>query len=144
MPRDRLLEWFWPDLSPERGSRALRTTLHSLRRALEPERPRFDSGSVVRLDAETCHLMLEEGDSFDADEFLQVARASGPESTEAKLQRLQRGDALVRGALMPEWPYAEWAESLRTEVGLEHRRVLAELAEVAPLRRRGAGRGGPL
>jgi DNA-binding SARP family transcriptional activator/class 3 adenylate cyclase len=129
VPRDRLLEWFWPDLSPERGSRALRTTLHSLRRALEPERPRFDSGSVVRLDAETCQLMLEEGDGFDADEFLRIARASGPESTEARLQRLQRGDALVRGALMPEWPYAEWAESLRTEVGLEHRRVLAELAE---------------
>jgi DNA-binding SARP family transcriptional activator len=72
---------------------------------------------------------LEEGDGFDADEFPHVARASGPESAEAGLRRLQRGDALVRGALMPEWPYAEWAEPLRTEISLEHRRVLAELAE---------------
>ena len=45
--RDAVLEWLWPQLPPERGSAALRTTLHQLRRALEPELAQGDRSSLV-------------------------------------------------------------------------------------------------
>jgi len=128
VPRERLLEWFWPGLSPDRGSRAFRTALHALRRALEPERARFDAGSVIRLDADVCRIVLEEDDGFDAEDFLRLARPPGGESATETVARLRSADALVRGALFPEWPYAEWAAELRTDLELAHRRVLAELA----------------
>src|SRR5690606_30745319 len=34
--RETLVEWFWPELPADRGRAALHTTLHDLRRALEP------------------------------------------------------------------------------------------------------------
>ena len=61
VPRDRISEWLWPNLSPPRAARALYTTLHALRRAIEPDRTGPAAGSVVALEGETCALHLGEG-----------------------------------------------------------------------------------
>ena len=71
--RDRLLEHLWPDLAPERGARALDTTLHELRRTLEPARRRGPGGSLVVREGELYRLALGDRDSWDAGEFLELA-----------------------------------------------------------------------
>ena len=61
--------------------------------------------------------------------FSSRARSPASESNDERIARLRRADALVRGPLFPEWPYADWTADLQREVGVQHRRVLAELAE---------------
>ena len=73
--RDRLLEHLWPELPPERGARALDTTLHELRRTLEPLAQPRSGGSLVAREGEVYRLGLGERDSWDAGEFLELARA---------------------------------------------------------------------
>jgi len=127
--REELLEWFWPDLPPERGARALHVTLHALRRALEPELARPAESSLVVVDGEAYRVMLSPGDGWDAGEFLQLARAAGqPAPLEARLSALQAAHAAYTGPLFPEWPYEEWSQARRAQVEHARRAVLESLA----------------
>jgi DNA-binding SARP family transcriptional activator len=127
LPRDRLQEWLWPDLPPDRGARAFRTALHALRRALQPERPPFGGGSVIQVEADVCTLALEPADSVDVHEFLKLAGERPQEDRPQRIARLRAADAHVRGTLFPEWPYADWVAGFRREVEEIHGRVLSEL-----------------
>ena len=95
--RDRLLEHLWPELPAERGSRALDTTLHELRRTLDPlAAPRSGASPIVR-EGEVYRLVLGERDSWDAGEFVRLAGADGGAADEGALERmLARGGALAR------------------------------------------------
>jgi DNA-binding SARP family transcriptional activator len=123
--RDRLLEHLWPELAPERGARALDTTLHELRRTLEPLAPPRSGGSLVVREGEISRLALGERDSVDAEEFLRLAceRAGAPD--EAALARMLRAESLWRGDFLPDFPYEPWCEDARREL----ERVRLELLE---------------
>ena len=127
IPRDRLQEWLWPDLPPDRGARAFRTALHALRRALQPERPPFGAGSVVHVEADVCALALEPGDSIDVHEFIDLAEEPPREGQQQRISRLRAADACVRGSSSPEWPYASWLIDFRREIEETHTKVLSEL-----------------
>jgi DNA-binding SARP family transcriptional activator len=129
VPRDRIFEWLWPNLSPPRAARALYTTLHALRRAIEPDRTGPAAGSVVALEGETCALHLGEGDSFDVREFFFLSESNGGEGDPVRLERLIAADRLVQGEVFPEWTYADWCSELQAKVEHRHHRVLQELAE---------------
>jgi DNA-binding SARP family transcriptional activator len=129
VPRDRIFEWLWPKLSPPRAARALYTTLHALRRAIEPDRTGSAAGSVVALEGETCALRLGEGDSFDVREFFSLSESNGGEGDPVRLERLIAADRLVQGEVFPEWTYADWCSELQAKVEHRHHRVLQELAE---------------
>jgi DNA-binding SARP family transcriptional activator len=125
-----VLEWFWPELPPERALRAFHVTLYELRRALEPDLARGAASSVVVAEAESYRVALAPQDSWDAGHFLALASGALAErDDEAKLRRLQEAEAAHRGVLFPEWPYAPWAEVRRAEVERTHRAVLQQLAE---------------
>ena len=128
--RDRLLEWFWPDLDPERGLRAFGVTLHGLRRALEPQRERGASSSVIVAHGETYAVRLEEHDTWDAAEFERAARdaleasdAGGAEAISALSGALEQ----YGGPLFPEWAYEEWSEPARGRLAETQRQLLAAL-----------------
>ena len=126
--RDAVLEWLWPQLPPERGSAALRTTLHQLRRALEPELAQGDRSSLVVGDGETFRLALDEDDELDVTTFLGLARpATGPPATE--IPRLEAAEVAYRGPFLPEWPYEEWAQTRRGDLEERYRDVLAQLGD---------------
>ena len=128
--RERLLDWLWPDLDLERGLRALHVTLHGLRRALEPELGRGSAGrSVIRSEGESYRLVLRDGDSVDVDDFLGLLTPVPGESDRQALQRLLRAERTYRGALYPEWPYADWAAARRREVEHGYSAVLSALAD---------------
>jgi DNA-binding SARP family transcriptional activator len=128
--REKLLDWFWPALSPERGMRAFHVTLYELRRALEPELERGAASSVIAAEGETYRLALGEDDTYDAADFLALARSpTTVERGEAQVVRLHAAERAYTGTLFPEWPYAAWAEACRADVERVHMMVLQELAE---------------
>jgi DNA-binding SARP family transcriptional activator len=128
--REQLVDWLWPDLDLERGLRALHVTLHGLRRALEPELGRgFAGRSVIRSEGESYRLVLRDGDTIDVDEFLGLVEPLPGESDRQALKRLQKAERTYRGALYPEWPYADWAASRRREVEQAFAAVLGALAD---------------
>ena len=128
--REQLLDWLWPDLDVERGLRALHVTLHSLRRALEPELGRGSAGrSVIRSEGEGYRLILADGDTMDLSGFLDLAEPVPGETARQTLSRLSAAERAYSGPVYPEWPYADWATERRTEVERVFSAVLAELAE---------------
>jgi ATP/maltotriose-dependent transcriptional regulator MalT/DNA-binding SARP family transcriptional activator len=128
--REELLDWFWSGLDAERGLRALHVTLYGLRRALEPELPRGAASSVVFAEGESYRMRLEEGDTWDVADFLELARqAARLEPGEGRLAALRRTEGAYAGPLFPEWPYERWSEARRLEVTEALRTTLALLAE---------------
>jgi DNA-binding SARP family transcriptional activator len=110
--------------------RAFHVTLHGLRRALQPELARDMSRSVVLADGESYRVVLDEGASWDAAEFLALARdPAGAEEPDSRLRRLRAAEAAYAGPLYPEWPYAEWGLPRRSEVERASQTVLEQLAE---------------
>jgi DNA-binding SARP family transcriptional activator len=127
--RDVLLEWLWPALAPRRGAAALRTTLHALRRALEPGVRAREERSVVLNEGDLYGLAPKPGDHIDLHEFLEIVRApTTPEGPAERLATLERAEALYRGPLLPEWPYEEWTLAPRDEAETAFRHLLHRLA----------------
>jgi DNA-binding SARP family transcriptional activator len=113
--REELLEWHWPDLPPDRAVRAFHVTMHSLRRALEPELPRGARPSSVISTGESYRVILDDHARFDADELLALARAAPGGDGRDELARRFALEEAFPGPLFPEWPYASWAEELRRQ-----------------------------
>lgn len=126
--RDLLLEWFWPDLPPDRGLGALYVTLHDLRRALEPGLGRGIPSTLVVVDGEAYRLVLQDEDALDAAHFLGLSRWATMEGRRGALEGLLAAEAAYTGDLLPEWPYEDWATPLRTEVERARTSVLDRLA----------------
>ena len=137
--RDRLLEHLWPELPPERGTRALDTTLHELRRTLEPLAPPRSGGSLVHREGEVYRLALGERDSWDAGDFLRLARAGEGAPDDVALERMLRAEALWRGDFLPDFPYEPWGEDARRELERARLELLERLARtLAEMGRPGA------
>ena len=109
--REELIELLWPGAA-------------AVRRAHGPalvRLPPAQGASTVRRaqvaiesDGETYRLALAEPSCCDALELICERRAApSPGTTVEELESLA---ALVDGPFLPEWPYAEWARGLRTEV----------------------------
>lgn len=126
--RDRLLEHLWPELAPDRGARALDTTLHELRRTLEPLAPPRSGGSLIVREGEIYRLELGGRDSWDAGEFLRLARDGAAAADEAALGQLLRAEALWRGDFLPDFPYEPWCEEARRELEQARLALLERLA----------------
>lgn len=103
--RDQVLDMLWPELDPSAATNNWRSTLHSVRAALEPCRPTGSSaylvfrGGLLRLEAPG-------GLWLDVDAFRAASercrRLGSVDSYEAAL-------ALYPGDLLPEDPYEDWA-----------------------------------
>lgn len=131
VPAERLMEWLWPGANPETTATTLRSTVHALRRVLEPERaPREPSRYVVTrspgyafvpddavwVDLYTFELLLD-----------QAARARHPGH---KRHLLTQALELYRGDLLEEDPYAEWVLLERERLREQYLDALLELAEL--------------
>jgi class 3 adenylate cyclase len=114
--RERLVEWFWPELPLDRGLRAFHVTLYSLRRALEPELARGATSSVVASEGEAYRVELRAGDRWDAADMLDLAARAAREDGPDRLRTLLAAEALYGGPLFPEWTYAQWADECRRAV----------------------------
>jgi len=126
--REQLLEWFWPQASPECGLRCLHTTLYTLRQTLEPTRARGCDSAYVACEGESYRLCLDECDRWDAADILR-AGAPRPPGDAVSLEALERAEAACTGSFLPEWPYAEWTNARRAQIEEAERTLLERLAE---------------
>jgi DNA-binding SARP family transcriptional activator len=128
--RERLLEWFWPEVAPERGLACLHTTLHAVRRGLEPELRRGAASGFLTRQGSSYRLELRERDRWDAGLVLQAAReASSAAGAGLPLPRLEEVEALCDGTFLPEWPYDDWSQGRRLQIQEASRLLTERLAE---------------
>jgi DNA-binding SARP family transcriptional activator len=130
--REALCEDLWPDLAPDRAAAALRSTLHDLRRAIEPELEAGSAASSISTDGDTIRLAVGAEDRLDVADFLRLSRPADPDEGEPeRLARLRDAVDLHRGPFLAEWPYEEWALRRREELEGAFDGALEELTRVA-------------
>lgn len=131
VPAERLIEWLWPDSNPTASATTLRSTIHALRRVLEPERaPRTPARYVVTRSPGYAFTPDEDVrvDVYMFEDLLdQAAQVSHPGY---KRQLLEQALALYRGDLLEEDPYAEWVLAERERLRERYLDALLALAEL--------------
>ena len=117
VPRDVLLETFWPGSSPAAARNSLNVAVTLLRRAL---RPAFGDRPVVVFGDEAYRIHPAVEVRVDRDRFdrlvrdAAVARRGGDHAEAARL--LRAAVDLHRGPLFAEEPYEDWIVTLRRAV----------------------------
>lgn len=105
VPRERMVDLFWPDLDLPAGRDNLKNALSILRRQIEP--PGVEPGSV--LVADRLLLGLNAGAvSTDVEEFERALRKSESSDSAERVQWLRTAVDLYVGDLLPGC-YEEWA-----------------------------------
>jgi LuxR family maltose regulon positive regulatory protein len=127
--RERLLDHLWPELPVDRGSRALDTTLHELRRTLDPLAAPRSGGSPIVREGDVYRLELGERDSWDAGDFARLAAPEdGTAADEGALERMLAAETLWRGEFLPDFPYEPWCEDTRRDLERQRVELLERLA----------------
>jgi DNA-binding SARP family transcriptional activator len=110
MTRDEVVDLLWPDSDSEAASSNLRSTIHAMRRVLEPAEQVSGIG-IVFGDRDSVWLRPDVELWVDADEFEvtvdQTRRSPDP------LALLERASALYVGDYLPDDLYEDWATERR-------------------------------
>src|SRR5688572_25389719 len=128
VPRDVLLETFWPASSPPAARNSLNVAVTLLRRAL---RPAFGDRPVVVFGAEAYRIHPAIAVRVDRDRFDRLVRDAaaarrGGDHAEA-VRLLRAAVALHRGPLFAEEPYEEWIVAMRRSVEAARLSALTDL-----------------
>lgn len=117
IPREELLDTFWGDLFPENAERAFRTTVHVLRKVLEPNLPRYAPSAYVEHRDTLYRLRPEAIQWFDVASFEAAVRrflaARRQSDIPGALSAAREAVDLYGGTLYPEERYQEWAMAYR-------------------------------
>lgn len=112
VPRDRVLETFWPDMAPDGAANNLRVTLNRLSKALEPDRPDGAPSSYVLQQGETYTFNVQSDYQLDAADFaaavLEGQRAERSGQRQTAIAALRRAVALYNGPYLPDASYEDW------------------------------------
>jgi DNA-binding SARP family transcriptional activator len=130
--KDVLIDLFWPDAPPERGSNNLSIAVHQLRAAL----------GAIDADAAQC-IIVRQGlygvdpakvsvDLWDFQNSLAEARRALERRDDARARiALSAATDICQGDLLESDPYEEWAGGPRRTLGVAFNQSLAWLAEDA-------------
>lgn len=129
VPRDVLLEAFWPGEDPRVTANRLSVGLSVLRAVLDPEH-RFDPDHYVASTRDGVRLVLANV-SVDLEGFLEKAeralRAVAAEGPSHALGLLEEAEAAYGGDFLEENRYEDWTTPLREEVRAVYLDVLRAL-----------------
>jgi DNA-binding SARP family transcriptional activator len=121
----RLVDLLWPDEQPRDPAAALQTFVSVLRRHLVDDRDAARRLIVTEPEAYRCdHELID----LDLDRFDALLEQSSREPTADARRSLESALALVRGDVLEDEPYADWAAELR---GTYQGRVLGARLEAA-------------
>jgi DNA-binding SARP family transcriptional activator len=110
VPKERLAELLWQDAMPRNHLATLETYVSVLRHALDAEAtPRT---SVVLTDRGGYRLDTERV-QVDLDDFDRAVEVASRAEAHSALDALKRGLSLVRGVVLEDEPYADWAQATR-------------------------------
>jgi len=134
VPRDVLMDTFWPTASPDAARNNLHVALSGVRQALRVASP----VNVLQRRHDTYLLACEDRTWVDVEEFARHCadgrRADRAGDDAAAIRDYAAADRLYDGDLLADDPYADWVlrerEELRLEV-LHAQRRLAELCAAA-------------
>jgi DNA-binding SARP family transcriptional activator len=135
VPVDDILEEFWPDLTIDGARHALRSTLHRIRRALEPDRPARAPSAFLQVADDTVCLQTGPNvavDLFEFEDRLGQARRREAQGDGAGANVLrEEAVALYTGDLLPQDASESWAMGTREWLREQYLSALARLAEAA-------------
>src|SRR5215471_12052583 len=130
--REQILDILWPDADMLSALNSLGKALYAARHAFEPQLPRRQNSTFLRL--ENAMLVLDtEHVTIDADRFEQLAQDA---LRRQEISALESTLAVYRGELLPEDRYEDWCAERRNCLAELHCRLLIALAD--ELERRGA------
>ena len=117
---DALMEWLWPDLSPESARNSLWVAVSRLRRLLEPESSSRGSSTFILSESPGYRFSLAGQCEIDVDAFLAHFR-EGQEHQHrnewaAAIAAYRAAEALYRGDYLAEDPYEDWAITTREQL----------------------------
>lgn len=131
VPRDILIDLFWPDTDIESGRRRLHQTVYLIRKALHRGTSNIDH-IVYQNEAYVLNPMLNVW--CDVDEFERNAdqgrRAEQTGDTEAAVTHYDTAERCYSGHFLDDVPYEDWASAERFRLRLLYRDVLNGLGDL--------------
>ena len=125
VPTDRLADLLWGEQLPQNAAGSLQTFVSVLRRHLSSDRER--ARELVVTEAEAYRFATDLVD-LDLDRFDALLERSAHEPTRFARRSLEQALGLVRGEVLEDEPYADWAQGLRST---DQGRVLGASLETA-------------
>ena len=111
VPTDRLADLLWGEKLPRNAAGSLQTFVSVLRRHLASDRDR--ARELVVTEAEAYRFATDLVD-LDLDRFDALLERSAHEPTRFARRSLEEALGLVRGDVLEDEPYADWAQGLRS------------------------------
>jgi len=128
VPRDLLIDAFWPDAVWPAALSNLYNAVSQMRRALDAAGA--DGAGRIILQGEAYRLVLGPGDFWDVEEVRRLDHAVRGGDAEAA----RRLEHLTRSEYLADDRYTEWAGPVRQETAAARRRALRLLREAAQAR----------
>lgn len=128
VPRDVVLESFWPDRPLDAGLNALYKSLHTLRRMLEPAIAAGQTSSYVEISDDSITLIDHPGLWVDVIQFQDLLLASARDHLPRQSLRLALD--LFRGEFLADVPYVDWPIPRRETLNDARRRATLHLAHL--------------
>jgi DNA-binding SARP family transcriptional activator len=130
--KDVLIDLFWPDAPPERGSNNLSIAIHQLRTALGAIDPDAAQCIVVRQGLYGVDAAKVSVDLWEFQNSLAEARRALERKDDASVRlSLAAATDICQGDLLESDPYEEWAGGPRRSLGVAFVQSLVWLAEDA-------------
>lgn len=124
LTREQILEFLWPEESPELSRNRLRVTLHRLRRILEP--PEVVPGSILKADRATILISPAVLTSDVVDFITALNEAQGLLEPSERRPHLERALSLYGGEFLPGYD-SEWVIREREHLAHRHFQALRRL-----------------
>jgi predicted ATPase/DNA-binding SARP family transcriptional activator len=128
LPRDRVVDLLWPELSVASAANALYVALHGLRRVLEPDLAKGRASAYIDSSAETIAIRAAASTFVDLDVFDAALASSAAAAPDARRSALRQALALYTGQLLPADLYEDWASGRREAIQLAWEDAVLDLA----------------
>jgi DNA-binding SARP family transcriptional activator len=131
VPRDVLIDLFWPDVDPETARRNLHQAIYVVRKAL---RAACDPNQLILFADEAYAVNTSAGMWCDADEFEACARAGRRAERELReehaIAAYESAERSYGGEFLEDSPYEDWTIAERDRLRLVYLDVANRLAEL--------------
>jgi DNA-binding SARP family transcriptional activator/tetratricopeptide (TPR) repeat protein len=128
LPRDELMEVFWPDVEPESARNRLNVTLNKIRTTLR----RASSLEIILFEADKYFLNPELKIWIDVDQFekllVEAKRLKDNDEADRAIRSLEVAANLYQGDFLVEDIYEEWTVLIREQLRLSYLDALYQLS----------------
>ncbi len=125
--KDQVLEWLWPNQTPNRATNSLHNTLFILRRILQPDLTRAVDSPYILFQNDSLFLNQEMITWIDSHEFERLVQVGYQQDDD--LSHLEAARVLYKGDFLVEDLYQDWAIVPRENLKKTYGNLLQHLAK---------------